>query len=78
MRGCASAHLRAFQGRSDMKVCIIGSGSQGTGLAGLLAMEPDVETLILADYFTESVEKAYALVQTLEKRKKFLIFEKHK
>ncbi len=51
-----------------MKVCIIGSGSQGTGLAGLLAMEPDVELLILADYFEESIEKAYALIQSLGER----------
>lgn len=28
-----------------MKVVIIGSGAQGTGLAGLLVMEKDVEQL---------------------------------
>ena len=33
-----------------MKVVIVGSGAQGTGLAGLLIMWKDVEQIILADY----------------------------
>ncbi len=48
-----------------MKVVIIGCGAQGTGLAGLLAMEKDVEQLVLADYSEEAVQNAYGLVQTL-------------
>lgn len=51
-----------------MKVCIIGSGSQGTGLAGLLAMEPDVERLVIADYSENSLNTAYALIQSLGER----------
>ena len=39
-----------------MKVVIIGSGAQGTGLAGLLVMEKDVDQLILADYSQESLD----------------------
>lgn len=48
-----------------MKVCIIGSGSQGTGLAGLLAMERDVESLIIADYSQECLDTAKSLIDTL-------------
>lgn len=51
-----------------MKVCIIGSGSQGTGLAGLLAMEPDVELLVIADANAESLETARTLVFSLGDR----------
>jgi len=32
-----------------MKICILGCGAEGSGLAGLLAKETDVEELILAD-----------------------------
>lgn len=48
-----------------MRITIIGCGAQGTGLAGLLAMEQDVERIVLADYSKEAVEKAAALVRTL-------------
>ena len=48
-----------------MKVVIIGSGAQGTGLAGLLVMEKDVEQLILADYSQESLDKAKQLIDSL-------------
>lgn len=51
-----------------MKVCIIGSGSQGTGLAGLLAMEPDVERLVIADYSQKSLDTAYSLLMSLGNR----------
>lgn len=52
-----------------MKVCIVGTGSQGTGLAGLLAMEPDVEKLLIADYSEENLETAMKLIQSLGERK---------
>ena len=52
-----------------MKVCIIGTGSQGTGLAGLLAMEPDVESIILADSLWRNLEQALTLLNTLGNRK---------
>ena len=48
-----------------MKVCIMGTGSQGTGVAGLLAMEPDVETLVLADYSQEPLNNALNLIKGL-------------
>ena len=48
-----------------MKVCIIGTGSQGTGVAGLLSMESDVEKLVLADYSQEPLDKAMKLIGTL-------------
>lgn len=48
-----------------MKVVIIGSGAQGTGLAGLLVMEKDVEQLILADYSQASLDKAKQLIDSL-------------
>jgi len=41
-----------------MKVTIIGSGAEGTGLGGLLAQEPEVEQLVFADYSTDALEKA--------------------
>lgn len=53
-----------------MKVCIVGSGSQGTGLAGLLAMEQDVEKLVIADYSEKNLKIAYDLVMSLEDRLK--------
>lgn len=48
-----------------MKVVIIGCGAQGTGLAGLLSMEKDVESIVLADYSEEAVKRAYDLIRTL-------------
>lgn len=48
-----------------MKVCIIGSGAQGAGLAGLLAMEPDVEKLVIADYSVESLQTAKSQIHSL-------------
>lgn len=51
-----------------MKVCIIGSGSQGTGLAGLLSMEPEVERLVVADYSLESLAVARVLIDSLGDR----------
>ena len=48
-----------------MKVVISGSGAQGTGLAGLLVMEKDVEQLILADYSQASLDKAKQLIDSL-------------
>lgn len=53
-----------------MKVCIVGSGSQGTGLAGLLAMEADVESLVLADYSEKNLEIASGLIQSLGEKVK--------
>lgn len=53
-----------------MKICVVGTGSQGTGLAGLLAMETDVEQLIIADYSVQALETAKALIDTLGDRKK--------
>lgn len=51
-----------------MKVVIIGSGAQGTGLAGLLVMEPDVEKVIMADYSRQSLDKAKSLIDSLKGR----------
>ena len=48
-----------------MKVCIVGTGSQGTGLAGLLAMEADVERLVIADYSEKNLEIARGLIDSL-------------
>lgn len=48
-----------------MKVCIVGTGSQGTGLAGLLAMEPDVELLTIADYSEKNLGIAKEQIATL-------------
>ena len=53
-----------------MKVCIVGPGSQGTGLAGLLAMEADVEQLIIADYSEKNLEIARGLIDSLGDKKK--------
>ena len=53
-----------------MKICVVGSGSQGTGLAGLLAMEPDVEKLVIADYSEKNLKLAYDLVMSLGERRK--------
>lgn len=48
-----------------MKVCIIGSGAQGLGLAGLLAMEDDVEKLVIADHNPEHLNVARSQINTL-------------
>lgn len=53
-----------------MKVCIVGSGSQGTGLAGLLAMEEDVEKLVIADYSERNLKISCDLVMSLGDRRK--------
>ena len=53
-----------------MKVCIVGTGSQGTGLAGLLAMEADVERLVIADYSEKNLEIARGLIDSLGDKKK--------
>lgn len=52
-----------------MKVCVIGCGSQGTGLAGLLAMESDVETLVLAEGNKQALENTYHLLMSLGSRR---------
>jgi len=39
-----------------MKVTILGSGAEGTGLAGLLAKESEIAQLVLADYSTDALE----------------------
>lgn len=41
-----------------MKIVIIGSGGQGTGLAGLLALEKNVEKLVICDYSEKALEAA--------------------
>jgi len=51
-----------------MKICIIGTGNQGTGLAGLLAQEPDCEEIILIDYAPGKAESAKQLIETLGDR----------
>ena len=53
-----------------MKVCIVGTGSQGTGLAGLLAMEADVERLVIADYSEKNLEIARGLIDSLGDKKR--------
>ena len=49
-----------------MNVAVVGSGNQGTGLAGLLAREPDVERIVLADYDPAMVDTAMGLVRGLD------------
>lgn len=51
-----------------MKICIVGTGQQGTGIAGLLAMEKDVEELVLADITSEIAEKAKIKILSLGDR----------
>lgn len=53
-----------------MKVCIVGSGSQGTGLAGLLAMEEDMSELVVADYSEENLIIARDLISGLSGRRR--------
>ena len=53
-----------------MRVCIVGTGSQGTGLAGLLSMEEDVESLVIADYSEKNLNTAKGLIESLGDRRK--------
>lgn len=48
-----------------MKIATVGSGAQGTGLAGLLIREPDVTEIVLADHDTRAIDNAAALVASL-------------
>lgn len=48
-----------------MKICILGCGNQGTGIAGLLAQEDDVEELILADNDIERAKTAETLIKSM-------------
>lgn len=53
-----------------MKICIIGTGQQGTGLAGLLAMEEDVDEIVLADKTLEIAARSKnKIISLAEKRK---------
>lgn len=56
------------KGRITVKVCIVGTGNQGTGMAGLLAQEPDVEELTLVDIDLARAQKAADLVRSLGNR----------
>ena len=47
-----------------MKVCIIGSGNQGTGLAGYLCQQEDCEKLVLIDNKQSAVDNALRLIRT--------------
>ena len=51
-----------------MKVVIIGSGGQGTGLASLLTLEKDITSLVLADYSENALEAAKTSIELLENR----------
>ena len=51
-----------------MKVCIVGTGNQGTGMAGLLAQEADMEELVLVDIDLAKAQKAADLVHSLGDR----------
>ncbi|MFO1466692.1 MAG: saccharopine dehydrogenase NADP-binding domain-containing protein [Steroidobacteraceae bacterium] len=51
-----------------MRVAIVGCGGQGTGLGGLLAMEPDVEELVLADQDSNVVSMARHFIESLGSR----------
>lgn len=51
-----------------MKVCIAGTGNQGTGMSGLLAQEKDCEKLVLVDIIEEKAIKAKNLVESLGER----------
>lgn len=48
-----------------MKICILGCGNQGTGIAGLLAQEDDVEELVLVDNDIDRAKKAESLIKSL-------------
>lgn len=41
-----------------MKVCIIGNGAQGTGLACMIAQSDAIESIVLADYNLDAAKKA--------------------
>lgn len=51
-----------------MKIAIIGSGAQGTGLAGLLAMEDDVERIIIADYSEDALKASASKIEEIRSR----------
>lgn len=53
-----------------MKVVIIGSGAQGTGLASLLSLEQDVTSLVLADYSADALNVAKESIESLGYSKK--------
>jgi saccharopine dehydrogenase-like NADP-dependent oxidoreductase len=55
---------------SYMKICIVGCGNQGTGLAGLLAQEEDVEEIVLAHRDINKAKTALALVESLGQKVK--------
>lgn len=55
-----------LKGASAVKVAVVGSGNQGTGLAGLLAKEKDVEQIVLADCDEAMVQTAMSLVRGLD------------
>lgn len=48
-----------------MKICIIGSGNQGTGLAGYLCQQRDCEEIILMDIRQEAIDRTISLIKTL-------------
>ncbi len=58
-----------------MKVCIVGTGNQGTGMAGLLAQESDCEELVLIDISIEKALKAENLVRSLGERCKCTVIK---
>lgn len=51
-----------------MKITIIGSGAQGTGLAGLLAMEEDVERIVIADYSEDALRASSNKIKEIGSR----------
>ena len=53
-----------------MKISIVGCGNQGAGLAGLLCMEDDVETIVLADFNPEMVSITQQFINQLGDRVK--------
>ena len=48
-----------------MKVCVIGCGNQGGCFAGLLAMEKDIEKIVLADRDINVAKKVLYLIKSL-------------
>jgi hypothetical protein len=48
-----------------MKICLLGCGNQGAGLAGLLAMEHDVDELVFADFDLNRADHAMEQVKRL-------------
>jgi saccharopine dehydrogenase-like NADP-dependent oxidoreductase len=48
-----------------MKICIVGCGAQGGGIAGLLAREKDVEQLVLADIDEKRLKLTLERIETL-------------